>query len=129
MSTEKQYDRKLFLVFGGLFTVMSLLFNWATISTGTFPAGHDIMLIAITVIVFSNAYLAPQFIKNDERTKKIKERGMFYSYYINLGYLIILMTLLHFNILKISAYQAVCIIAALTIITVFLSFVVLSKKY
>ncbi|WP_058306222.1 hypothetical protein [Gracilibacillus massiliensis] len=126
---EKQYDRKLFFIFGIMFTLLSLLFNWATISTGVFPAGHDIMLIAMTVMSFSNAYLAPQFVKNDERTKKIKERGMFFSYFINLGYLIILMTLLQFKILDVTAYQVVCMIAALTIMTVFVSFVVLSKRY
>ncbi|MGP4040790.1 hypothetical protein ACTWP4_12975 [Gracilibacillus sp. D59] len=126
---KKQYDRKLFVIFGTMFLLMSALFNGATISTGVFPAGHDIMLIAITIMCFCNAYLAPQFIQNDERTKRIKERSMFYSYFIILGYMIIMLTLLQFNFLFITAYQAVAILAALTIMTVFISMVVLSKRY
>ncbi|WP_018934146.1 hypothetical protein [Gracilibacillus lacisalsi] len=126
---KKQYDRKLFVIFGVMFLLMSALFNWATISTGVFPAGHDLMLIAMTVMCFCNAYLAPQFIQNDERTKRIKERSMFYSYFINLGYMAIFLTLLQFNLLAITAYQTVAILAALTIMTVFISMVVLSKRY
>ncbi|MFD2655821.1 hypothetical protein [Gracilibacillus thailandensis] len=126
---KKQYDRKLFVIFGTVFLLMSALFNWATISTGVFPAGHDLMLIAMTVMCFCNAYLAPQFIQNDERTKRIKERSMFYSYFINLGYMAIFLTLLQFNLLAITAYQTVAILAALTIMTVFITMVVLSKRY
>ncbi|MGN8648021.1 hypothetical protein ACTNEO_18300 [Gracilibacillus sp. HCP3S3_G5_1] len=129
MRVKKQYDRRLFIIFGVMFLLMSGLFNWATISTGVFPVGHDLMLIAMTVICFCNAYLAPQFIQNDERTKTIKERSMFYSYFINLGYMILLLTLLQFNLLAITASQAIAILAALTIMTVFLSMVVLSKRY
>ncbi|WP_163583109.1 hypothetical protein [Gracilibacillus saliphilus] len=126
---KKQYDRKLFVIFGIMFLLMSALFNWATISTGVFPAGHDLMLIAMTVMCFCNAYLAPQFIQNDERTKRIKERSMFYSYFINLGYMAIFLTLLQFNLLAITAYQTVAILAALTIMTVFITMGVLSKRY
>lgn len=67
--------------------------------------------------------------RNDERTKTIKERSMFYSYFINLGYMILLLMLLQFNLLAITASQAIAILAALTIMTVFLSMVVLSKRY
>ncbi|ENH95823.1 hypothetical protein J416_13961 [Gracilibacillus halophilus YIM-C55.5] len=126
---EKQYDRKLFLFFGVFFVLLSVLFNWATISTGAFPAGHDVLLIALAIIALCNAYLAPQFIQNDERTKMIRARGMFVSYYFVLGYMIIMLTLLHFHVIEISAYQAVSVLAALTISTVFLSFVILSRKY
>ncbi|WP_091484464.1 hypothetical protein [Gracilibacillus orientalis] len=126
---KKQYDRKLFVIFGIMFLLMSGLISAATISTGVFPAGHDIMLIAMAVMCFCNAYLAPQFIQNDERTKRIKERSMFYSYFIILGYMIIMLTFLQFHFLAITAYQAVAILAALTIMTVFITMVVLSKRY
>ncbi|RPF52229.1 hypothetical protein [Aquisalibacillus elongatus] len=126
---SKQYDRKLYLIFGVFFIFITAIINIATITAGTFPAGHDVILIALTIIVFCNAYLAPQFIQNDERTKKIKERGMFYSYFFILGYMMLMMTLLYFEILNISAYQAVTLLTGITVPTVFISFVILSFKY
>ncbi|MDX8046743.1 hypothetical protein SH601_12195 [Gracilibacillus sp. S3-1-1] len=125
----KQYDRKLFVILGVFFLLLAILFNVATISTRTFPAGHDLMLLAMTVMCFCNAYLAPQFVQNDERTKKIRERSMFYSYIMNIGFIIVMLTVLYFDILDVTAYQAVAILGALIIVTSFLTMVVLSKRY
>ncbi|MFD2640002.1 hypothetical protein [Piscibacillus salipiscarius] len=126
---SKQYDRKMYIFLGVVIALMTTIINIATITTGTFPAGHDVILIAMTIMVFCNAYLAPQFIQNDERTKRIKERGMFLSYFFISGYMLLMMTLLNLGLITISASQAVTILAGLTISTVFLSFVILSFRY
>ncbi|WP_066191103.1 hypothetical protein [Gracilibacillus timonensis] len=123
------YDRKLFIIFGIVFLLMSALFNVATISTGAFPAGHDIMLLAVTLSCFCNAYLAPQFVQKDERVKRIKERGVYLSYFIVLAFIIVLTALLHFEVLHLSGYQAISLLAAFMIGTVFVAFVVLARKY
>lgn len=80
-------------------------------------------------MAFCLAYLYPQFKENDERSKKIRERGMFISYFFILGYMIILMALFQFEIINLNGYQTVSVLTALTISTVFSSFVVLSKRY
>jgi len=45
-----------------------------------------------------------------------------------LGYMIILMGLFQFNVVALSGYQTVSVLAALTMMTVFISFVVFSKR-
>ncbi|UOE94929.1 hypothetical protein [Alkalihalobacillus sp. LMS39] len=54
---------------------------------------------------------------------------MFISYFFILGYMIILMALFQFEIINLNGYQTVSVLTALTISTVFSSFVVLSKRY
>lgn len=118
-----------FIFFGILFLLFSGLTSSATIAGGVFPAGHDIILLGVSVMAFCNAYLYPQFKTNDERSKRIREKGMFVSYFFILGYMVILMGLFQFNVINISGYQTVGVLATLVMMTVFISFVVLSKRY
>jgi len=53
---------------------------------------------------------------------------MFYSYFIIIGFLMIMSGLFQFNIINLNGIQTLYVIQTLIIITVFLSFVVLSKK-
>ncbi|MGR9049625.1 hypothetical protein ACQ4XT_13450 [Halobacillus faecis] len=117
-----------FVVFGFLFLLFSVITSIASISGEVFPLGHDIVLLGVSVMSFCNAYLYPQFKENDERSKRIREKGMFISYFFLLGYMIILMGLFQFNIITLSGYQSVSMLAALTMITVFMSFVVISRR-
>lgn len=117
-----------FLLFGFIFLLFSTMISIATISEGVFPAGHDIILFGVSVMAFCNAYLYPQFKINDERSKWIREKGMFVSYFFILGYMIILMMLFQFNFINLSGYQTVSILATLTMTTVFITFVVFSKR-
>ncbi len=59
----------------------------------------------------------------------ICQKGMYVSYFALLVYYIILTVVIQFNFLTLTALQVLNILAALTIITVFLSWVVLSKIY
>lgn len=117
-----------FVVFGSLFLAFSIMISIAAISGGVFPIGHDITLFGVSVMAFCNAYLYPHFKENDERSKRIRERGMFVSYFFIIGYMLILITLFQFNLLFLSGYQTVCVLAALTIMTVFISFVFYSRR-
>ncbi|SET51648.1 hypothetical protein SAMN05421676_105159 [Salinibacillus kushneri] len=118
-----------FVVFGFLFLAFSVIASIASISAGVFPMGHDIVLFGVSVMAFCNAYLYPQFKENDERSKRIREKGMFISYFFILGYMIILMGLFQFNVITLSGYQSVSVLAALTMMTVFISFVVFSRRF
>lgn len=108
---------------------MSGLFSSATLGKGSFPAGHELILFGLGMMSLCLSYLYPQFKANDERTKKIKERGMFYSYFFIMVYMVIMMGLFQFDVIGLNGYQTVCLLAALITITVFFSFVVLSKRY
>lgn len=100
----------------------------ASITAGVFPVGHDVILIGVSVMAFCNAYLYPQLKSNDERAKAIREKGMFYSYFMILMVLAIFMGLFQFTGLNLSGYQTVSVIATLMMIIVFSSFVVMSKR-
>jgi hypothetical protein len=117
-----------FIVLGSLFLLFSIIFSTATLSTRVFPVGHELMLLSISIMAFCNAYLYPQFKSNDERSRAIREKGMFYSYFILVGFLVIFMALFQLNLVNLDGYQMVCVIAALLISTVFSSMVVVSKR-
>ena len=125
---NKKSGQLLYIVFGFLFLAFSIIFSIASISDGMFPLGPDIVLFGVSVMAFCNAYLYPQFKENDERSKRIREKGMFISYFFILGYMIVFMGLFQLNVLTLDGYQTVCILAALTMMTVFISFVVFSKR-
>lgn len=126
--SSKEVQRTYF-IFGVLFLIFSLLIGTATISTRSFPVGHEFVLFGLTVMSFSLSYLYPHFKDNDERSKRIRETGMFFSYFFIIGYMIILMALFSLNMINIDGYQTVCLLVGLTTVTVFSSFVVLSKRY
>ena len=126
MSTNKS-TQKTFIVLGSLFLLFSIIFSTASISSGVFPVGHELMMLSVSIMAFCNAYLFPQFKTKDERSRVIREKGMFYSYFILMGVLVIFMALFQLNLLSLDGYQMVCVMAALLISTVFSSMVVVSK--
>ncbi|WP_188456008.1 hypothetical protein [Virgibacillus oceani] len=129
MTLDSKTGQRTYLTFGILFLLFSALFTMATISTGIFPAGHELVMIGVSVMSFCLAYLYPQFKENDERSRRIREKGMFYSYFFMLGYMIILMSLFQFDLLQLDGYQTVCLLSSLLMMTVFINLVVLARRY
>ena len=128
MAKQNGANQRIFFILGIFFLVNGILFTGASISAGRFPVGFDVMSFAISIMAFCNGYLYPQFKAKDERSRIIREKGMFYSYFILIGYLALFMILFQFTSLQLDGYQTVCIFAALLIATVFSSFVVVSKR-
>jgi len=128
MNIKNKPTRSTFLGLGLLFFVFTVVFTSASISAGRFPVGHDVVFLGVTIMAFCNAYLVPHFDAADERSKIIKEKGMYYSYFVLLGLLFILMTLFQFTSLDLNGFQTVSVVIALIMITVFSSFVVVSKR-
>lgn len=115
-----------YFIIGFLLLVESVYFVYGS-RNGNFSLSPSVALIvALAVMFLSLGYLQPQFKMKDERIKIIQEKGMFYSYFILMGYFFLFVGLIHFNIISISAIGVVMLLASLTIITVFLSFVILS---
>ena len=128
MKDMNKGSRSAFMVLGFLFLAYAALFLSASISTGVFPVGQDILLLGISVMGFRNAYLYPHFQANDERSRVIREKGLFYSFFVIIGILVLFMTLFQFTSLELDGYQTVSVIATLLMVTVFTSFVVVSKR-
>lgn len=115
-------------MFGVLFLIFSAIFTSASISTRMYPAGPDVILLGVSIVAFCQAYLHPHFKEQDERSRLIKERGMFVSYFFILSYMLIFMSLFKLQILVLDSFQTIAILATLTMVTVFISFVIYAKR-
>ncbi|WP_347551919.1 hypothetical protein ABFG93_07355 [Pseudalkalibacillus hwajinpoensis] len=85
---------KTYIGFGIFFLLMSILHVIPAffLREAPIPAGY--MMFAMAVMSFCLSYLFPQFKMKDERSRMIREKGMFYSYFFMLGYIIVFIPLL-----------------------------------
>jgi MFS family permease len=122
-------NKTVFMVLGVIMLMNACLVNGAYISSGKFP--ESIMSVALTVMSFCMAYLSDHFAAKDERAQKIRERGVFVSYFWMIGIIIIMMALVNPYVgpLHITAYHLLLLIAALYISIVFLNMVYYARKY
>ncbi|OAT83740.1 hypothetical protein A6P54_00070 [Bacillus sp. MKU004] len=122
-------NKPIFLVLGVIMLLNACLVNGAYISSGKFPEG--IMTVALAIMSFSMAYLSDHFAAKDERAQKIRERGVFVSYFWMLGFIILLMAFVNPYVgpLQLSAYHLLLLIASLYISVVFLNMVYYARKY
>lgn len=123
------YSQKYFFIMGILFLGMSGFMLMSGIMTHSAPPFPTYTLAGMTVMCFCLSYLHPQFKEKDERMKLIRQKGVFYSFFALLLYFIVLSIGLNLEIITLTAAELLNILASLTISTVFLSFVVLSKRY
>lgn len=121
--------RVTYFILGSIAFCLLMLFIILSIVGGKFMAISMFNPAIFLVICICNGYLAPQLQQQDERAKFIRQKGMFYSYFANVFYLMVLMALLGLHILVISALHVVLLITFLIVTTVFVSMVVVSKMY
>lgn len=122
------YSQKYFLIIGMFFLIMSGFMMLAGVMTHSAPPTPTYTLVSMMIMCFCLSYLHPQFKEKDERMKLIRQKGMFYSFFALLIYFIVFSIGLHLEIIILTAGELLNILAALTISTVFISFVVLSKR-
>lgn len=84
---------------------------------------------ALAFLGFAGGYLYPQFKNEDERVKLIKQKGMYFSGIALLIYFVISIVLIQYNIISLTTIEILRILMPLAIITIFGSWIVLSKKY
>lgn len=109
-------------------TAVAGLFVLSSALSGKFPVGHELLLASTAIMLWCLSALHPHFAANDERWRRIRERGMFYSYFILLGFLMLLVTAFALTPLEMSGYTTVSVIASFLISSVFITFVVLSRR-
>lgn len=122
-------NKLIFLFLGVIMFLNAMVVNWVYISTGKFPEG--LMLIAISIMSFSLAYLSDHFAAKDERAQKIRERGIYMSYFWMLGIISVSLIFVnpYLNIINISAYHLLTTLLSLYITVVFLNMVYYTRKY
>ena len=121
-------SRGMFLIFGFIMLASAVVINGAYIFSGKFP--EALMAVAVAVMAFCLAYLAPHFAAKDERAQKIRERAIYISYFWGIGFAVILMIIFNpTSPLNVAAFQVLSLFMALYISTVFLNMVYYAKKY
>ncbi|BCB02676.1 hypothetical protein KH172YL63_08090 [Bacillus sp. KH172YL63] len=119
---------KAYLYLGWILAVQTAFLFFVGISAGEFPY-FALTPLSMTVLSFCMYFLHPQFKEKDERMKLIREKGMFYSYFVILAFHIVFMMILQFDVIELTAMNLLNILTSLTIMTVFISMVVMSKVY
>ena len=120
--------RAIYLLLGFIMLINALLINSAYIFSGKFPEG--LMTVALTIMAFCLAYLAPHFSAKDERAQKIRERAVYISYFWGIGFAVILMSIFNpTSSLNLAAFHVLSLFMTLYISTVFLNMVYYAKKY
>ncbi|MEK3928526.1 permease [Bacillus sp. FSL R7-0642] len=123
------YSQKYFLIMGIIFFIMSGTMVLAGIMTHSAPPAPTYTLLAMMIMCFCLSYLHPQFKEKDERMKLIRYKGMFFSFFALTAYYLLFSIGLNLKIITLSATELLNILMALTMSTVFISFVVLAKRY
>lgn len=93
------------------------------------PLSETYMILSMSVMAFCLGYLYPQFAQKDERMQLIRQKGMFFSFLAFLFYSVSLNSLLEFDIIQLTASDAINILTALMISTLFSSWVFLARRY
>ncbi|NQD65619.1 permease [Bacillus haikouensis] len=119
-------QNKWYFIIGGIFAAQGIFILAVGIIDGSIPF-YALPLFAMAVMSFCMSYLHPHFKQKDERMRMIREKGMFYSYFALLSYFMILMWVLQFDLIQLTAMNLLYIIMALTIMTVFISMAVVAK--
>lgn len=114
---------------GNYFFIMSGTMVFAGIMTHSAPPTPTYTVLAMMIMCFCLSYLHPQFKEKDERMKLIRYKGMFFSFFALTAYYLLFSIGLNLNVITLSAVELLNILMALTMSTVFISFVVLAKRY
>ncbi|MFZ3198239.1 MAG: permease [Bacillus mycoides] len=123
------YSQKYFVIMGIIFLFMSGFMILTGIMTHSAPPAITYPLLGMMIMSFCLSYLHPQFKEKDERMKLIRYKGMFFSFFALTAYYLLFSFGLNLKIITLSATELLNILMALTMSTVFISFVVLSKRY
>ncbi|PEO79141.1 permease [Bacillus toyonensis] len=122
-------SQKYFVIMGIIFLIMSGFMILAGIMTHSAPPSPTYTLLAMMIMCFCLSYLHQQFKEKDERMKLIRYKGMFFSFFALTAYYLLFSIGLNLKVMTLSAVELLHILMALTMSTVFISFVVLAKRY
>ncbi|MCY9376509.1 hypothetical protein MOF34_15640 [Bacillus sp. T17B1] len=118
-----------FYLLGVLFLMLLGVIAFFRIATNSLSYLEILMYGTAAFICFARGYIYPQFKHNDERVKFIKQKGMKFSFNALLIYLVVILYGTYLNVITLSVFEVVSTLIALTLITLFSSWVILVKKY
>lgn len=125
----KLTSRRSFVIVGFIFIFIVSVRIILGIITDSLSLIEILMWGSLAYLSFAAGYLYPQFKNKDERTQLIRQKGMYYSLFAVLIYFIAIMLGNRFEIFDLEQIEIIQILIPLTIITIFSSWIILSKRY
>jgi hypothetical protein len=122
---------KKFLILSMLFLFIFVVRLVLSLMTNTVSSVLVVELLnwgTIAYMAFAIYYLYPQFKHKDERVNAIRQKGTYQSIFIVLVILMILMLLVRFNMLALTTIEILRVMISVIIITIWSSWIILSKK-
>ncbi|MFN2744845.1 hypothetical protein ACINLE_04475 [Bacillus sp. z60-18] len=120
--------RKAYYIIGGLFVFIFLVKMIFGIASDSLSLIELFMWGGLAFLSFAAGYLYPQFKQKDERSQHIRQKGMQYSMIALSVYLLVLIFGMQLGYITLAGVDVVRILVSLQVITVFSSWIVLSKK-
>lgn len=119
----------IYLILGIIFLINALVFNMDFFVKGLFP--KNIILFALSIMSFCLFNISEHLVLKDERSKKIKERSVYISYFWSSAFLIVLLVALnpYSPLISINAGDLVMLIISIHISIIFITLTLYSKKY
>ncbi|WP_296975054.1 hypothetical protein [Thermobacillus sp. ZCTH02-B1] len=111
------------LVIGGFTALVQMM------AEGSGNVEYFFVVISLAIISFSMASLAPHLQRNDERMRYIRRKGALYTSVLALLYCGALWVMIRYGYVKLNAEQTILILLSLISSTLFLSWLVLSKRH
>ena len=111
------------LVIGGFGILVPML------AAGSRNYENIFVVASLAIISFAMAYLAPHMRGNDERIRYIRQRGALYTSILAIFYCSVMWLLTYYEIVELNARQTILIILSLISSTLFISWLVLSRKH
>ncbi|RDY70719.1 permease [Halobacillus trueperi] len=122
------YTSNAFKVIGGFFFLIGVFLIVVGTMGGEWPSMIWTM-VSLGVLSFSMSYLYPQFKQKDERMKWIRHKAVFYSFFIIMGVMGVFHLMISLQVVVLSAVDLLNVLLALNIVTVFLTMVILARRY
>ncbi|SDP76153.1 hypothetical protein [Halobacillus aidingensis] len=122
------YTSNAFKVIGGFFFLIGVFLIVVGTMGGEWPSMIWTM-VSLGVLSFSMSYLYPQFKQKDERMKWIRHKAVFYSFFIMMGVMGVFHLMISLQVVVLSAVDLLSVLLALNIVTVFLTMVILARRY
>ncbi|MFT0800403.1 hypothetical protein VSK91_02910 [Bacillus swezeyi] len=122
-------SRRTFYFIGVLFLTIFAIRTFIRIATNTLSFIECLMYATAAFICFAGGYIFPHFKENDERTSFIKQKGMKCSFIALFIYMVIILYGSYFHMITLKIFDLITLLIALTVITLYSSWIILSKKY
>jgi len=118
-----------FYIIGILFLLIFAVILFLRITTNFLSLIELLSWGTLTYMCFAGGYLYPHFRQKDERARFIREKGLKISMIFVLGFFVIATLINQFNLADLKMEELFQLVVSMTMITIFTSWIVLSKKY